>query len=576
MKSDLFQKYIFLFIILTAFLTMVAKYHWTLPWRADDLYYCMLVDKPFYDFSVFFRYFHYFLAKIFNILFFPLNTLEACAVLSVIYSIGVISCSYYIIVNLAGRTAAIISAIFVSSYPTIIYQATWFGSDIPTLFFGLVSVSFLISKNKRTWLRFACSGFFLIASIYSKRTGICFVIPIAIMLLNHSSKKELLSFFYGVLACFLFMAICDFIWLDNFFLHLNPLNYFDFLSWFDGRVDSARSRTGYGIKWSATYLLTLCNYRYFHILLFAIVSLVLISTNTEESKKHRVYFAFAIFLISICSFTLHEAFHCWSTRLPVFPRYMLTMNIPFILSFCILLPCKIISEKNENQKEILFDCILVVYFIFIFFITRHYGDYYYILRTKWTLLNSILHVFSFWILLAGVGFTFYCGNFLHTNSKPIKRSYQILLKTGFFAGIVIIISYSVFWGNDFSQNRTNKYIKTIDNQFRSFESIYKNNSDKIMMYHLPRAGENSEFIRELRNIFQYLTLKGLMDQSDYNRHFHMISHIKEIPIKNIALPQYQYLLTKHSPKEVNKMVSGYRIKMKIIWEYNSLYLYQKM
>ena len=573
MNSILNHRFSYLYIILTAFAIMIIRYYWMIHWRPDELWYCMQADSPFYDRSAYFRFFQFYTTKVLSFLFFGFNALEKCMIVSLIYSLGVIACSYYIILKLSGKTSAILGAILISTYSTLIYQATWFGSDRACLFFGLLALSFSISENKNNWIRFFFSGFFLLGSIYSKRSGLCFVIPIAIILFAHRDKKVFMYLLYGMMVSLLFIAVCDFIWLDDFFWHINPFNYTDFLSWFSGRVDYAREATGSGTKWTKTYFQQLLNYEFIHILLSAIVTAVLLVTNIGKKFGRQNYIAFAIFLISICSFTLHEVFHVWQTRLGIYPRYMLTMNIPFLISFVILLPIRTLPvNKNYEEGNNYFDLILIGFFSVILFFTGHYN--YAALKSEWTLFNSILHIFSFWIFFAATVGIIYSGNLLRHIYDLKGHRYRKFLKGICYGCIIIISAYSIIWGNNFSNKHAKKGKRRIFQQFTSFEQSYKHDLNKVMMFELPKKREI--YIRDVRMIFNYLYLSGRMEKSQYTETLTETSHVQDLPLKDLKNSQYQYLLTKYPDEEIQKIVEGYHIKLTKIWNYKKIYLYKKI
>ncbi|MEH0019120.1 MAG: hypothetical protein V6Z89_05680 [Desulfobacter sp.] len=566
-QSVLQNNYLHLYVILAAFSLMVFRYYWLIQWRPDEMWYCMQVDSPYFEKSAYFRFFNFYAAKLIGYFLGGLNSFEKCMAVSLMYSLGIISCAYYIILKLSGKTSAILGAILVGTYSTMIYQATWFGSDRACLFFGLLAIALAVCDNKDNWIRFCLSGFFLLGAIYSKRPALCFILPILIVLFYHRTWKVYLYLTLGMAACLLFIAVCDYIWLGDFFWHININNYTDFMSWFSGRVDQARVKSSHGVSWSKTYFEELLNYEFIHILFCAVASMVLLALDMGKGLNRKNSIAFAIILVGISSVVLHEAFHAWQTKLGIYPRYMLTMDIPLLIAFTIMLPIDKFDfwEGSKRQIHRYADLLLILFFVFLFFYTRHYN--YGLLKHHWGVFNSLLHVFSFWALLTATGGLLFCGVWM---GQKLKVSQLNLAKyVGLFC-LMVISGYSIIWGNNYSHKHVQTGKKRIEAKYTNFIKSYNGRFEKIMMYELPK--KRNKYIRDVRMIFNYLYLTGKLKKEEYTDN----SHIQERHLKDILSPQFEYLMTKHKEKQINELVAEYGIGLEKIWNFRKVFLYRKL
>ena len=81
----------------------------------------------------------------------------------------------------------------------------------------------ILVKNKKN-LSLFFAGFFVIASMYSKQTGVVFLLPIFGLLISAyfsggrgSIKSNIVFMCFGALFCFLYLSICSMVFNDNFF-----------------------------------------------------------------------------------------------------------------------------------------------------------------------------------------------------------------------------------------------------------------------------------------------------------------------------------------------------------------------
>ena len=525
------KEYVFLCFILAAYTVMIMKYYWVLPWRSDELWYCYQVYSPDPNLKLFFRYFNYYIAKIITFGF--KSTLEACASVSLLYCLGTITCSYAIILRVAGRTPAIVGAILVATFPTIIYQATYFGTDLSCLFFGMVSIWLSVSvynRDRFNGIKMFCAGFFLLGAIYSKETGGCFLIPVIMILFPYLRRKRYFYFFIGgVVGGFLFLSICDYIWLNDFFYHVDPGNYLAHLDRFNNQLREDMIGYQSGTNWTSTFFENLVTNAFpmAHIIAYISVYLTLICIPGDRKYENRKYLSFSIFLVSVISLTLHESFHVWYTALKIHKRYMLTIIIPFMLSLCCLLPFNK-KEKNEHVSDSgdLFDAALVCIFVVFFFITNRNESYFKELETAWKLGNSLIHVYSFWFLLTGVSMALFFGRKLSLSVKQRRVKYLA------YIGLGIIIWYSTTWGNIAAYSYRPTHYAYVP-EVISFVSFLKDKTARTYAI-------ESDHCKFTEDSLKHMLLNKDINRSEYSR---LMEKRSRDHFKLIIENDYEFLLT---------------------------------
>lgn len=218
--------YIFLITILIGYTVMVVQNYLILPCWSDNIWFVWEVKFPSQEPKLFFRFFNYYVAKIMIGSF--ISTLKGCSLVSLLYHLGIVTFSYLSVLRIAGKTSAIMAAILTTTCPVMLYQATFYGPDAPCLFFGLVAFYFSLSvdiNSRYPGLKIFLAGFFMMGAIFSKTTGICFLVPVVMILFSKLSKKHFGHFIGGIFGTILFLSICDKIWIGDFLYHLNPQNY---------------------------------------------------------------------------------------------------------------------------------------------------------------------------------------------------------------------------------------------------------------------------------------------------------------------------------------------------------------
>ena len=541
-------KYLPIIVILSAFSLLVYFEYNNLPIRPDELWYVLNVENPEKSSKLFFRFFHFYMAKIVY-LFFP-TALVAAAVTSFINSIGIILTSYFLIKKLSNNTSAIIGSMLVATYPTLLYQSTWFGSDIACLFYGLLAIFFSVKvylNDKNKFSSSILSAFFLIGAIYSKQSGICFIFPILLLLWPGRNKNIYVGFSIGIFGAYLFISILNGIWLNDFFYHINPNSYFDFLNRFNTQL--VRDFVVIN-KWSPTFIRQIIDYSPW-IIVYICALTMLFFLRLKHNKYHS-YVVFCIFFAGGMSFLIHEIVHVFYVGLNIHFRYMLSMIIPALIAFSILLP---INERQaiEYKEGVLSVNLLlsIVFAISIFFLTK--DTYYQALNQSWELESRLINVFSFWFFLLGFGFIFYDSN------KIIMLKKIIPLLSLNVIGYMMIISYSGLWANIQSKDLSHR---AVEQRTVSYERFKKNHgliADRLLI-------ANLEPTRNMQNYFEYIYLDGEITRTNYMEIIKQeFSKDKKIinEMDEIKYNKYQYLLTHYDMETLKKRALGYNLKFNI-------------
>lgn len=214
-----------LFAALSAYAIFIRLKYWVVPITSDALSFSFCAAFPDKKLFLFERYFNFYVGHIFTVPF--ANLLEGFALLSFIYHLGSIIFAYLIVRKLSGCIQAITTVVLISLFPTFFIWSREFFSDSVCLFWGLGALYFSLGKDRdRSGLiRDLLSGFFLVGAIFSKLFGLFFVIPVFLNMCGPRFVRRLIVTLFGTLFAFSFIAVCDHLFVQEFFYHLNPQNY---------------------------------------------------------------------------------------------------------------------------------------------------------------------------------------------------------------------------------------------------------------------------------------------------------------------------------------------------------------
>ena len=537
----------FLLILLAYSLKIFAGYAY-IPVRSDEISYALVVQEPWATApNIFFRHFNFYFAKLFTPFF--LDTIETTANVSFLAALGVVGTTYLIIRTVASQTAAILGAVLVSTFPTLIYQATWFGADLACLFWGQLALLFAVRKyvgKGRAATNCLLSGFCMIGAIFSKEAAICYVIPIALLMLPGATLKQFGSFMAGFALAFLFMAICDGIWAGDFFYHLNPDSYWAYLNGFNGRFDAGVAKSMN--KWNATFVQTQSEMPW--LLMYFFGAVVFIAINKGRSTQR--YAAFCVVLVGIISIFLRDGVLVRFNGVTAHPRFMLTMVIPVFVGFAMLLPINEEKTRAWARGIFSFNLFASLFFMVVFYFGTHPG-YFHELRSEWTLHNGLIHVFSFWVFLFAFGFVLY--ERVRESSK-LHRHVHIVSAMG----LLILIGYSALWGNIMGRYEVSR--RGIGGRIGKYETLgnaHAKYSEKLLIAELAPAG------RELEDYIYYAYMRGMIEKRDdwerLKREFRVGGEHRSWVswIDSIANGDFEYILTASDLETLNSEGAQHRL-----------------
>jgi len=471
--------YIFLSVILAAYVVMVIIDYLAFPPWSDNIWYTMQVYSPEKLGKLIFRSFNYYVTKIF-IGVFP-SKLQGCAFFSTVYHLGIIALSYLSVFRISGKLPAMLAAMLTTTFPVMLFEATLYGPDAPCMFFGLLAIYLSLSLHVNTrypYLEIFFAGFFMIGTLFSKETGIVFLFPVFLILFSKLSKKVFFCFFGGMACSLLFLAVCDQIWLGEFFYHFDFSNYLSF----SGKcVENLRHYINLsGVMWNPTFFEKFKGGGNIQYLIYIAIYLTLFSVPTSKEFQKKKYLSFALFLVAVISIVFHEFLHVRNTMLQMHYRWMYTSTIPFILSFCTLLPYSSSHEKNGLRISRYMSIALAITFTTLFFITRRKTSFYDEFITQWQLSNSLFHVFSFWFFLLGAGMMLFYG------FRVFSENQSRIRYMGLFLGVAIIIWYSTSWSHITAYEEFKSIAARVEER-KAFSSFFKIQADKTLVLGVERV-----------------------------------------------------------------------------------------
>lgn len=570
-KKIEYAYYLILATVVAALIYYVKQKYWVLPFRPDELSYASMSAEPVESMKLFFRFANFHLTHLFNFL--PVTPLLGAALVSMVYTMGTVIFAYLIAARISGPLGGILSAIFAAMFPPLLGHATWYSADLPCLFFGLVSIWFCVeafySDTKRGMWFFVGAGIFLVASIFSKQTGIAFLLPIIILALYHGEIRSLLVLFLGVALGMLILAVGDFLFLNNFFYHIDPNSYVDFLLRFKGQIERDPYLEKHLGKWSETVLQRLLyggkNY-YLHYLTAFIGFALLWPFLTRKVKKYRTeWLIMLVAMPAVISISIHEYVHISFTHLGTHWRYLLTMVIPITIAFSSLLGLYI-SGKYNKRSTVITICIIVIVFIVTLFLTSNDVGFYKLLRenaiSNASIELNIIHIFSFWVFIVALMMVLYKAVYNDDTSRFASTITTI--------GLVIVVSYVTFWG---SQGIHRLYYSRVDFGFsRAVEYWVNLGKENVYVFDVT---DN----KKTKTLFEYLTLSNLVPEKIQNNlETYDYKHIvcNECALKDLSEGAYKYILTSRKAEEINNSFLPANKNLIFHSEFRHLYLYKIM
>jgi 4-amino-4-deoxy-L-arabinose transferase-like glycosyltransferase len=500
--SKLKLHYPILWLLLVFNLIIILQFN-SSPNRPDELWYIQNVAAPELHLKLIFRYFHFFTAKLFSFLFHsPIDTAKA---MSVIYA-NLIVIVAFLIGKLVSPNGGMYAAMFAMLSPTLMYQSTWFGTDLSMTTFGLLSVYFCLKyiKYEQNW-HLICSGFFLIAAIFSKQTGIIFLAPFSLLafIIYTSNKQRLLRvlppFFAGFGLCFLYLSMCSLVFVGDFFYFINPQTYIDFLDRFG---DQLSNDSEVKVKKTPTYYSALLSSSPVSILYFVgssfwVVLLFLPNIWRNEHTSVTRYAVIFMITLFLCVLFLHEVFHTFYYGLKLHPRYVMPSQVCIAIAFGILLSLLRDNFKLENRDASELSPITILGYItitaiFLLILTNATG------ASDLRQIRWIAELFTLWASCLFVALMSY---FAFTQVRDSEFRWK-LFKAGLFYTFFIVLADGIV-------NSKYMYDRKIY-RYPVFENAISN-LEKCKSFSVTAYIET----REQVNLFEYITGKGLLPPSTF-------------------------------------------------------------
>jgi len=474
---------------------------------------------------IFTHYFNLYLTKMIT---FPFdNLLRGYALASLLYHVGIIIFAYLIARRLAGKIQGLLAAILTAICPFFLVWATQYFSDAPCLFFGLGALYFSLMDNaySKIHIKYFIVGFLLTASLFSNPFGVAFIIPVLFNLWTAQFWKNIIFFLLGISGVMLFIAFNDYIWLGDFFYHLDPGYYlvckndiaFKLARVFEGSTGRPQS------------LITLLTDNMFipYLIFFITFSFQGFSFLVDKESfdwKKRGSFSLAIGGLSLAIFfsIVSLAHRGWWER----PHYNYCIFVPWGIAFCSIL--RFFKEREPKKKwidkpDIIAGCLSIVFLIVLF--TTRYASF----DLSRPSLGRFFSLVSLWIIVISTILVLAAGNYLS------RIGYKKIIVFIFLTGCFGIIWNNANGATQFSADskKINLFLQT-----RLFLEKYQELSQKARIVPVNCDGGRG-YELEIT-----LLLAKLIDRKNLN-YFDRKDKLPEV-LNSVPLPFY--LMTKYDAK----------------------------
>lgn len=391
--KNLIEKNIYLFLIIIFFNITVLTIFNNYPTRPDEILYLESSMYPTENKKLFFRFYHFYFGKILSIFFnTPLIAAKYC---SIILSNLIIFFSYKIVfLNTNSKITSIICALVVSTYPYLLILSSNYSTDITATCIALIYIylinNIIIKKNiNRNYL---ILGFFLIVGIFSKQSNIILILPTLLLYFFEKKNFKIALYFCGILIGLTVLSVLNYLFLDNFFYHIDPKNYYDFMNRFSNQLSEDVVK-----KIIRTSSYTNQIYSQIPWLTYIMVPICFGYLNIKSTLLKRNILI--ILSLTISSILLFEFFHIPYAGLKLFPRYLIIFNIPLIITFFI-----IFDEKFNKIRNVFFNkfliCLVVLILTYSFLQFLSSDNKIFVMARQFFLLISIFSIpiiLGFWM-----------------------------------------------------------------------------------------------------------------------------------------------------------------------------------
>lgn len=148
-----------------------------------------------------------------------LNPIIFGQITTIIFSIGIITITYLIAVNIFDKKTALISSLFLSLFPTYFLFTNILHTEIPAAFFTITGIYFFIKKKHNL------AGLLLGIAFMTRFFQIFLIIPIFLVLFYSFYRKRVSIQKLASFSIFFLLPIIPYLAL-NYFLYNNPLHPF--------------------------------------------------------------------------------------------------------------------------------------------------------------------------------------------------------------------------------------------------------------------------------------------------------------------------------------------------------------
>ena len=315
-----------LFFFNASILTIFNNY----PVRPDEIWYLENLMYPAENKKLFFRFYHFYFGKLLSFLF--NNPLIAAKYCSIFFTNLIIIFSYKIsMLNTNSKFISGLCALVVSTYPYLLILSSNFSTDITATCFAIIYI-YIINKiilKKNANLDYIILGILFIFGVFSKQSNIVLVAPTLLLMYFIKNEFNIKFYLLGIFAGLAFLSTLNFMFLDNFFYHINPKNYLDFLLRFKGQLSNDILQN---IRRTASYTIRVFSEIPWLIYLIVPICFGYLNIKSTNIKKNILI----IISLTAACILLFESMHISYAGLKLHPRYLIIFNVPIIIVFFII------------------------------------------------------------------------------------------------------------------------------------------------------------------------------------------------------------------------------------------------
>lgn len=437
-----------LFVVLSAYLVMVAVYYWRWP-TYDGLYFLSTSVSPIKNIYFADRSFHQYLSYL-PIIAFD-NHLDGAALVSLLYHCGIISIVFLIVSRVSDLTSATLSAILVAVTPLFFDSPTQFFSEPTAVFWGLLSLYCLLKMKNSVdhpsrifWP--ILSGLCFCVSIFSKIFGLSFLPTLLWLAWEERSRKAPPCFCIGFILGLLILAGLDSYFLGDFFYHLRPEIYFQYLNAMTSKLHAGLPMRELYAKFVPHFL-----FIYPFYLMLGFVQLLRLYENYQRNKEI-IKHIWKIVLIIVSYSLLMTASYLLAPAMPVLANYTYPLIIPVLVVFGLSIREAWPNQKEDNLLQRRVSLTLAIIFVVVL-ATLPRPEFYESFFYEKTLWGRIYLLVSVWIFVALLPALIFVKRLTLVHQTRRKWICSLLLS-------FILVWHNATWASIFSNKPKNLNRKT--------------------------------------------------------------------------------------------------------------------